>query len=213
MGKASRAKRDRRINQATSGGVTPAQDQRGGFVTGIEASGDSASIRIFVDDFEMTFGDAVVFCLIKGDAMLLETIEEGVNMVGKTCLDLRFAHPRSGLANADVLGLAVAFEAESCLNLLVVTAGRTERWDQLALHLSGLLSCVDRAEANRPATFARRRLKQTFARTDARSIGFGPQADRLVAEIEAEELAAAESHELEAFLAAAPRGRSAARAL
>jgi hypothetical protein len=69
-------------------------------------------------------------------------------------------------------------------------------------------------------------LKQTFARTrerssedlaalvdDARSIGFGPQADRLVAEIEAEELAAAESHELEAFLAAAPRGRSAARAL
>jgi hypothetical protein len=112
------------------------------------------------------------------------------------------------------------------LNLLVVTAGRTERWDQLALHLSGLLSCVDRAEANRPATFARRRLKQTFARTrerssedlaalvdDARSIGFGPQADRLVAEIEAEELAAAESHELEAFLAAAPRGRSAARAL
>ncbi len=226
MGKASRAKRDQRTNLACGArAVTKPQSLAAAAAAAYPASSNGATFYFFVNGIRMSGHEAVIACLVDDESLHLQRLEECVQALGKSCLDLVFTHPITG-ADVDVLALAVSFTAKGCVEMLTVIAGAQGRGDMLARHLNHLLACVASKFDSKPTTFARAHLKEHFARSrkrgaqnvaalvqHAQAAGFGSAAALLIGEIDAEELADFERRELEVALTPRAKTRSAAKAL
>lgn len=227
MGKASRAKRDRLTKHAcnAAAAAVPRNPMVSAAIAAFPASSNGPSWEFFVNGTPMGGHELVIACLVQDESRLLAQLEEGVGVLGKSCLDLLFTYPVPG-ADLDVLMLAVQFRAKRCVEILTVMAGAQGRGDMLVRHLNHLLACADSKIEGETAAFGRAHIKEHFVRSrkrgsenvaalvqHAQAAGFGAAAAILVGEIEAEELADFERRELEVFLAPLAHARSAAKAL
>ena len=229
MGKASRAKHERLINQAanfgSTQGPTKGLHEARGPVFPFAPLDNGAAFNVFVNSVCSSGHQMAFSCLENDNYLFLNQLEEGAATLGKSCLDLVFVHPANGLA-VNIFSLAVGLKAEHCLAVLSMIAGRLGRFDMVSMHLDHLFSCFGLAGCGDIPAFARATLKNHFARSrkrgsqnvaalvqHAQAAGCGSAASILIGEIEAEELADFERRELEVLLAPRANTRSAAKAL
>ena len=228
MGKASRNKRNRQINQAPcargAGRATVAK-QSGADDPLFVPSSNGARFDVFVNGIRISGHALVLGCLVEGNHQFLARVEEGANTLGKSCVDLLFTATATG-TDFDILGVAVVLEAQACLELLTMWAGSQEKNEMLERHLRHLLSCAVADRHGFPSVFAREHLKDHFARSRKRGeenigalvetsnlMGFGREAQLLLGEIKAEALADFERQALEALLAPRVKTTRAAHSL
>lgn len=229
MGKASRAKRERLINQEANVGSTqgPTKElpQARGPVFPFAPLDNGAAFNVFVNGVCSSGHQMVFSCLENDNYLFLNQLEEGAATLGKSCLDLVFVHPANGLA-VNIFSLAVGLKAEHCLAVLSMIAGRLGRFDMVSMHLDHLFSCFGLLGCGDIPAFARATLKNHFARSrkrgtqnvaalvqHAQAAGCGSAAAILIGEIEAEELAEIEKRELDAAIIGARPAQAKAKSL
>ncbi|MGV3569867.1 MAG: hypothetical protein ACO1PB_04645 [Ramlibacter sp.] len=214
MGKASRAKRERRASKSNTGAA--ALTSR---IEGLEpANGLAFEIQYLGE--RMSGHELAMRAIVDDDLMKLELLQVAARAVGETILDMEFRIEISDTVAAElsILEVALAHGARACLHFLLANCE-----DRLAEASNFLSLLFANAASHEPeaSRFAREFLKENYRRSRAleqggdesftefaNELGFGAAAASILGEIADEERA---EDERELFQAAVPAPASRAR--
>lgn len=212
MGKASTRKRARREG-CIALGATIKGNRMFGHMFDPSPAGPTALIAM--GNAVVPIHDAVFSALLVDSPETIQAYDAALNAMGTSVIELRFA---GGGVHGTVFGLALAAKAENCLHLLTTLAGLRGDIDILEDHFRCMLQSTELFDGG-TALFVREHLKWHVRRSrqrggphlanlfsDAATWGLGRQANAIMSEVEAEELADHEREQLLAISAPAATG-------